>query len=159
MQPDQFRRIAGQWLTGVVVVTSLDPSGEPCGMTMSGVTSLSLDPPQFLLCIDRQARTMGAIQHSGSFCIHYLREDQQAIAVAFARPGDSRFGALAHRAGETGAPIFDGTIAHVECRLHAVHPGGDHWIVIGDAVAGAFAGGPPLAYFSGSYRRLLTPDS
>jgi len=154
MQPDQFRRIAGQWLTGVAVVTAMDSAGEPCGMTMNAVSSLSLDPPQFLLCIDRRARTMTAIEHSRSFCLHYLREDQREIAVDFARPGNNRFGSLAYRIGESGAPIFDGVIAHVECKLHAVHPGGDHWIVIGDAIGGEVAGGRPLVYFSGGYRRL-----
>jgi flavin reductase (DIM6/NTAB) family NADH-FMN oxidoreductase RutF len=157
MQPDQFRQIAGQWLTGIAVVTAMESSTEPCGMTMNAVTSLSLDPPQFLLCLDRRARTMAAIQNSGSFCINYLREDQKAIAISFSRPGDNRFAALAYRAGETGSPVIEGVIAYVECRLHAIQPGGDHWIVIGDAVNGAVHGGRPLAYFSGAYRRMGEP--
>jgi len=154
MQPDQFRHIAGQWLTGVAVVTSIETSGEPCGMTMSAVTSLSLEPPQFLICIDQRARTLGAIKNSGSFCINYLRDDQRDLAISFARPGNNRFGNLKYQPGETGSPLIEGVIAYVECKLHAIHPGGDHWIVVGDAVAGGFHGGPPLAYFHGNYRRL-----
>ena len=154
MQPDQFRQIAGQWLTGVAVVTSMESTGEPCGMTMSSVTSLSLDPPMFLICMDQRARSLAAIQHSGSVCINYLGESQRDIAVSFSRPGEDRFGAVTFSLGETGAPIIDGVIAYVECRLRAVHPGGDHCIVIGDAVGGAFQGGRPLAYFSGRYRTL-----
>jgi flavin reductase (DIM6/NTAB) family NADH-FMN oxidoreductase RutF len=154
MQPDQFRQIAGQWLTGVAVVTAMESPGQPCGMTMNAVTSLSLEPPQFLVCMDQRARTLAAIRNSGSFCINYLREDQREIAVAFARPGEDRFGAVTFQSGATGSPVIDGTIAYVECRLNAIHPGGDHWIVIGDAVGGAFQGGRPLAYFSGRYRRL-----
>ena len=154
MQPDQFRQIAGQWLTGVAVVTAMESPSEPCGMTMSAVTSLSLDPPQFLICIDQRTRTFGAIQNSGYFCINYLREDQQDVAVSFARPGHHRFATVHYKAGETGAPVLDGVIAHVACKVHAIHPGGDHWIVIGDAVGGGFHGGRPLAYFHGRYRSL-----
>jgi flavin reductase (DIM6/NTAB) family NADH-FMN oxidoreductase RutF len=46
MQPEMFRKLAGHWLTGVSVVTTLDQDGKPVGMTMSAVTSLSLAPPQ-----------------------------------------------------------------------------------------------------------------
>jgi flavin reductase (DIM6/NTAB) family NADH-FMN oxidoreductase RutF len=154
MQPDQFRQIAGQWLTGVAVVTSMESPSGPCGMTMSAVTSLSLTPPQFLICIDQRARTMGAIRNSGSFCINYLRDDQRDLAVSFSRAGNDRFASLTYKTGETGSPILEGVIAYVECKLHTVHHGGDHWIVIGDAVGGGFSGGPPLAYFHGAYRRL-----
>ena len=154
MQPDQFRRIAGQWLTGVAVVTAMESPTEPCGMTMSAVTSLSLEPPQFLICIDRRARTFAAIQASGVFCINYLREDQRDLAISFARPGTVRFGSVPYKPGQTGAPVLDGIIAYVECKLHAVHPGGDHWIVVGDALRGGFEGGLPLAYYHGNYRRI-----
>lgn len=154
MLPDQFRKIAGQWLTGVAIVTSMESPGVPCGMTMSGVTSLSLDPPQFLICIDKRARTFASIENSESFCINYLREDQRALAVSFSRPGTDRFAGVNWRAGETGAPVLGGVMAYVECKLHEVHAGGDHWIVIGDAVGGEVHGGPPLAYFSGAYRRV-----
>lgn len=47
MHPDLFRQIAGQWLTGIAIVTAMESPTEPCGMTMSAVTSLSLNPPQF----------------------------------------------------------------------------------------------------------------
>jgi len=154
MQPDQFRQIAGQWLTGVAVVTSMEGPARPCGMTMSAVTSLSLAPPQFLICVDQRARTMGAIRNSGYFCINYLRDDQRDLAISFSRAGNDRFSSLTYTPGETGAPVLDGVIAYVECKLHAIHPGGDHWIVIGDAVGGALQGGRPLAYYSGAYRRL-----
>ena len=92
MQPEMFRKLAGHWLTGVSVVTTLDPNGVPVGMTMSAVTSLSLDPPQFLICVDNRARTLAAIVASGHFCINYLRQDQENLSTAFARAAriDSR---------------------------------------------------------------------
>jgi flavin reductase (DIM6/NTAB) family NADH-FMN oxidoreductase RutF len=152
--PEELRKIAGNWLTGVAVVTTVDGQGKPHGMTMNAVTSLSLEPPQFLICIDRKARTLDAIRESACFCINYLAENQQDLAAQFARRGGDRFSQLEYQAGKTGAPILAGTIAHVECRLRAVHPGGDHGIVVGNAVHGAATGGDPLVYFRGQYRKL-----
>jgi flavin reductase (DIM6/NTAB) family NADH-FMN oxidoreductase RutF len=151
--PEEFRKIAGSWLTGVAVVTTVDGAGKPHGMTMNAVTSLSLEPPQFLICIDRRARTLDAIRESACFCINYLNEDQEEIANVFARRGGDRFAKLEYETGETGAPVLKGTIAHVECRLRAVHPGGDHGIVVGNAVYGGAREGYPLVYFRGAYRK------
>jgi flavin reductase (DIM6/NTAB) family NADH-FMN oxidoreductase RutF len=151
MHPEKFRKLASHWLTGVSVVTTLDQDGQPVGMTMS---ALSLHPPQFLICVDNRARTLGAIVASGHFCINYLRQDQENLSSAFARRGEDRFAALAHRVENTGSPVLEGAIAFVECTVNAVHPGGDHTIIVGDAVHGDAPGGEPLAYFRGSYRRL-----
>lgn len=154
MQSEMFRKLAGHWLSGVSVVTTLDPNGVPVGMTMSAVTSLSLDPPMFLICVDNRARTLAAIVASGHFCINYLRQDQEHLASAFARRGEDRFAALAHRVENTGSPVLEGGIAFIECTVNGVHPGGDHTIVVGTAVHGEAPGGEPLAYFRGSYRKL-----
>lgn len=154
MQPEIFRKLAGHWLTGVSVVTTLDQNGVPVGMTMNAVTSLSLDPPRFLICVDNRAKTLAAIVASGHFCINYLRQDQENLASAFARRGEDRFAALAHRIENTGSPVLEGAIAFIECTVQAVYAGGDHTIVVGDAVHGDAPGGEPLAYFRGSYRRL-----
>ena len=152
--PDQFRQIASHWLSGVAVVTSIDAEGKPVGMTMSAVTSLSLDPPQFLICVDNRAKTLAAISSSRSFCINYLRENQEPIAVAFARSGENKFAAFPHRLGRAGAPVLEGVVAFVECSLEAIHPGGDHAIIVGNAMHGETFGGDPLGYHRGNYRRL-----
>lgn len=123
-------------------------------MTMSAVTSLSLDPPQFLCCMDKRAKTLAAIASSGSFCIHYLSQEQRELSAHFARPSDDRFRGLTYRTGETGAPILEGVIAFVECELVEILPGGDHSIVIGSAKFGSVPGGHPLAYFHGGYHKI-----
>ena len=123
-------------------------------MTMSAVTSLSLNPPQFLVCMDKRAKTLAAIGHSKAFCIHILSEHQRELSNHFARPGGDRFTGIPHRISEAGVPILDDVIALVECRLASIQDGGDHSIVIGDAIGGAAPGGHPLAYFHGGYRKL-----
>ena len=154
MTPDLFKKIASHWLTGVSVVTAVAQDGELCGMTMSAVSSLSLDPPQFLACMDNRAKTLAAVAHSKAFCIHYLNKDQRELSNHFARPGVDRFNGVPFHMGEVGAPVIEGVIAYVECRLSHIVPGGDHSIVIGDAVAGHVEGGAPLAYFHGGYHHL-----
>jgi len=154
MQPEKFRKLAGHWLTGVSVVTTKDQNGQPVGMTMSAVTSLSLAPPQFLICVDNRARTLAAIVASGHFCINYLRQDQENLASAFARRGEDRFAALAHRVENTGSPVLEGAIAFIECTVHAVHAGGDHTIIVGEVDASRVASGIPLLYYRGGYAQL-----
>lgn len=154
MTPDLFKQIASHWLTGVAIVTATAADGELCGMTMSAVTSLSLDPPQFLVCMDHRAKTLAALTESKAFCIHVLSEHQRDLSTHFARPGGDRFTGIPHHFGITGAPILEDVIAFVECRLASILPGGDHAIVIGDAIAGATPGGVPLAHFHGAYRKL-----
>lgn len=136
------------------MVTAAAADGEPHGMTMSAVTSLSLDPPQFLVCMDRRAGTLAAIKESRSFCIHYLSQEQQHLSARFSKPVSDRFSGVAYHMGSTGAPVLDGVIAFVECRLAEIHHGGDHDIVIGNATVGGVAGGQPLAYFHGHYHKI-----
>jgi flavin reductase (DIM6/NTAB) family NADH-FMN oxidoreductase RutF len=154
LTPELFKQIASHWLTGVAVVTSRAADGELHGMTMSAVTSLSLDPPQFLVCMDHRAKTLAAISSSRAFCIHYLNERQHDLSTHFSRPGAPRFSGVPHRFGKTGAPILEDVIAFVECRLAEIHRSGDHHIVIGDAIYGEAPGGHPLGYFHGGYHRL-----
>jgi 3-hydroxy-9,10-secoandrosta-1,3,5(10)-triene-9,17-dione monooxygenase reductase component len=152
--PDLFKQIASHWLTGVAIVTATAADGELCGMTMSAVTSLSLEPPQFLVCMDRRAKTLAAIEHSKAFCIHILSEHQKELSNHFAHRGGDRFTDIPHRISDAGVPILDDVIALVECRLSTILDGGDHAIVIGDAVHGHAEGGHPLAYFHGGYRNM-----
>jgi 3-hydroxy-9,10-secoandrosta-1,3,5(10)-triene-9,17-dione monooxygenase reductase component len=154
LTPELFKDIASHWLTGVAVVTAVDADGGPHGMTMSAVTSLSLDPPQFLVCMDQHAGTLAAIRETRAFCIHFLSATQQHLSVHFARPSADRFSGIAYRPGETGSPILEDVIALVECKLAEIHSGGDHAIVIGNALYGSVTGGRPLGYFHGGYHRI-----
>jgi flavin reductase (DIM6/NTAB) family NADH-FMN oxidoreductase RutF len=152
MLPARFRLLASHWLSGVAVVTSMGDDGCPTGLTMSAVTSLSLSPPQFLICVDGKASTLPAIQASGNFCINYLGKGQEHLAVLFARKAEDKFAGVPYRTIETGAPVLDDVIAFVECAVHAIYPGGDHCIIVGNVVHGEAQGGEPLGHYRGEYR-------
>jgi flavin reductase (DIM6/NTAB) family NADH-FMN oxidoreductase RutF len=161
-----FRRAAGQFPAGIVVVsTRLDGNGH--AMTVSAFTSVSLEPRLVLFCAEKIARFHDAVLAAGFWAVCVLDEESEKTARWLAtrgRPLEGQMDTIAHRPGPlTGAPILDGALAAMECRTTAVHDGGDHSIVVGevlgvtepvneDGAAGGRAG--PLIHHAGRYRRL-----
>jgi flavin reductase (DIM6/NTAB) family NADH-FMN oxidoreductase RutF len=148
------RKIMGRFATGVTVVTTAG-SGGLGGLTANAVSSLSLDPPLVLVAVDKKAGSYPEIKANGCYAVNILAADQEEISRRFATPGPKDYTGLKWKAAVTGAPVLEGTLAWVDCRLAEVLPGGDHDIFIGEIVAGdAREDGEPLLYFSGKYRRL-----
>ena len=84
---EEFRRAVGHFATGVTVVTSVGPDGQPVGTTANAVSSLSLDPPLILVCFDRASLTLEAIRSHGAFVVNVLAAPQQELSANFARRG------------------------------------------------------------------------
>jgi flavin reductase len=166
-----FRRAAGQFASGIVVVTTRGGHA----MTVSAFTSVSLDPPLVLFCAEKIARFHDAVLAEGSWAVSILAEDDEKTARWLAirgRPMDGQLDGVAHHPGPaTGAPLLDDALAVLECRTTAVHDAGDHTIVVGEVQAvtappetpqtpeapQAPSRGP-LLHYSGAYRRLSTPQ-
>ena len=138
----------------MTIVTAAGPQG-PAGATANAVTSLSLDPPLMLACLDRGSRTLEIVRSSGAFGVSVLGAGQEALARAFASkaPHTEKFREVGYSERE-GVPILDGAIAWVACRLLELHPGGDHEIAVGDVLAVGAGGGDPLVFVGGGYRPL-----
>ena len=151
-----FKSALRQWASGVTIVTTR--AGERSfGMTASAFSSVSLDPPRVLVCIEKKAHTLPWIARSGVFAVNVLADDQQELSTRFATEGNEslRFDGLACRSGPTGSPWLPGTVAVLDCRVAAAHDAGDHWIYVGDVLAAeAAAGREPLLYFDARYRAL-----
>ncbi len=160
LDPNGFRKVIGSLAAGVTVVTTRDRQGEPRGLTATAVCSVSLTPPLLLVCIDHKADCYEAFQDAEAFAVNLLRDDQEALSHHFARKDAQKFEGIAYRPGVTGVPILPGVLAHVECRIQARHPGGDHTIFVGEAVDSGVApledGRSPLLHFRGAYARLET---
>jgi flavin reductase (DIM6/NTAB) family NADH-FMN oxidoreductase RutF len=151
----EFRRILGHWATGVAVVATRTPGGEPVGLTANAVTSLSLDPPLVLVCVDHASDSLDHIRQAGSFSVNMLREGDERTARRFAEgDGTGRFDGIAWRDHLTGSPVLDEALAWVECRIRREHDGGDHVIFIGEVIAGDAAEGSPLVFYRGGYARM-----
>ncbi|RST14340.1 flavin reductase [Streptomyces sp. WAC05374] len=154
----RFRQAMGRFLTGVAVVTSSGPQG-PHGTTISSLASVSLDPPMLLVCLSRHSYGAEVIRSSGTFTVNVLGRDQSELAGWFATPGRPRgaagFAGVAHRTGSTGAPVLDGAVSHLDCRVAQRVVAGDHTIFIGEvAEVGLAASADPLAYHQGQFLHL-----
>ena len=157
VSPALVRHALGHFATGVTVVTSRGARGAPVGTTASAVSSLSLEPPLLLVCLDRSSQTLDAIRSHDAFAINVLAEGQEWLSAHFARRGAAAsWDAVRHRVGAMGNPHLDGVLALLDCRLERCIDGGDHEIVIGRLVALERNGQDlrPLLHFRGSYTCL-----
>jgi 3-hydroxy-9,10-secoandrosta-1,3,5(10)-triene-9,17-dione monooxygenase reductase component len=150
-----FRQTVGQFVTGVTVI-ALEVDGTIRAMTANSFTSLSLDPPLVLFCVGKHSRAGKAVHAAAGFSINVLAEGQQDISSYFAGAWKSdpppAFAFLEWNA----APRLEGAVASLGCEIHAIHEGGDHWIVIGHVIATyrSEAEPRPLMFFRGAYATL-----
>ena len=152
-----FRDVMGTFATGVTVVT-LNVDDELAGMTANAVVSLSLAPPLVVVCVQADGSIHELFDRADAFGVNILAADQRPISDLFASHGqpDEPLGGFEYAAGTTGVPLLAGTLAYAECRVTERLPGGDHTIVIGEAVEVGFGAddAKPLVFYRGGYREL-----
>lgn len=152
--PHALRGFAGSFATGVAVLTTIDRNGNRFGLTMNAVSSVCLDPPLFLACVDKSSATLGPLMESGVFALNILAHGQDKISNTFASKGEDKFANVAADTGVLGVPLITGALAAAEFRVHQTIEAGDHVIVIGEAVATHANDAEPLLYFRGKYGAL-----
>jgi flavin reductase (DIM6/NTAB) family NADH-FMN oxidoreductase RutF len=151
--PEEFRTIVGSFPTGVVVVTAPGPKG----LTTNAISSVSIDPPLLLVCIDRASRTLPAILEHEAFVVNYLAAGRADLARKFAEKSDEKFDGVGWEGSRAakGAPILrDDVIAWAECTLQSSTDAGDHVICVGLIEQGGAPGGAPLTYYRREYGSL-----
>ena len=158
----EFRRVLGHFPTGVTVVTAACPGG-PEGLTIGSFTSVSLDPPLVAFCSGHDSDSWARMRDVGSFCVNVLFDDQADLSSTFASRTGDKFQDVSTRVEATGAPVIEGCLAWIDCRVETIHVAGDHDIVVGRVVALGTADGAadpgtatngPLVFFKGSYGRI-----
>jgi 3-hydroxy-9,10-secoandrosta-1,3,5(10)-triene-9,17-dione monooxygenase reductase component len=153
--------VMGHFVTGVSVVTARDPGGAPVGTTVNAVTSVSLDPPLLLVCLARRSETLTSIRAEGTFAVNVLSAEQRHHSDRFAKKGTA---VLTHEVPfqdhDNGVPTLADALATLVCEVWAIHPAGDHDIVIGQVGRLDHAGHAtrPLLFYRGSYTRLITEE-
>ena len=151
----RFRSALGWFTTGVAVVTTRVPGGEAIGITVNSFSSVSLDPPLVLWCLDKKSDTLAAFEAASHFTVNVLREDHREISSRLSRKGDHSLAGLAVIERENGCPALLNALAHFECEIEARHDAGDHVIMIGRVLAFDCAeDGRPLLYHRGGYQML-----
>jgi len=148
-----FKDVMGRFATGVTVVTALE-EGVPVGFTCQSFVSLSLAPPLVALAPAKSSTSWPRMVTAGAFCVNVLGEEQRAIGETFAVSGGDKFADAAWASGRTGAPVLEGAVAWVECRLELVHDAGDHELVVGRVVDLGARDAAPLLFYRGRYARI-----
>lgn len=148
-----FREVVGHFMSGVTVITTTH-DGEAFGVTASAVSSLSLDPPTLLVCLNRRLRTAHAVAASGAFAVNILREDQAPVATQFATRHPDKFRGVSIVPGGLGVPVLAEALAHIECRVNDSVTAATHSIFLGRVHSASAKAGRPLAYFRGVFGRF-----
>ena len=153
---DQFKSALKLWASGVTVVTTQSEQQGPKGMTATSFSSVSLDPPQILVCLNQNTDTGALVMEQKQFAVNILGADQQDISNQFAggRSQQERFANVAWQSGENGAPLLTNSLASLECKVVDQVLAGTHWIVIGEVQNVECRSGDPLLYYSSAYRQL-----
>ncbi|WP_030207321.1 flavin reductase family protein [Streptomyces sp. NRRL S-87] len=157
----EFRSVLGNFASGVTVITAPAADGDgdgPAGFACQSFASLSLDPPLVTFMVGRTSTTWPRIARAGVFCVNILGAEQGGLCRSFAVSGADKFAGVAHTpAPVTGSPQLADVPAWIDCRIHAVHTGGDHLIVVGRVEAmGAAQEGEPLLFHKGRFGRFAS---
>jgi flavin reductase ActVB len=148
-----FRQALSRLAAGTSIITTYDQDGNKLGMTATAVTSVSLDPPLVLVCVDNRTRTAAALTAGAPFVAQFLGADQEALARQFARPIADKFAGVAYQVTPNGCPRLEGVLASVECFPYQIVPSGDHTIVVGRVIEVQVADkdSSPLIYFRSQF--------
>ncbi|MDO1484631.1 monooxygenase [Rhodococcus rhodochrous] len=148
----EFRNALSRYATGVAVVTTT-ADGEPTGMTVNSFAAVSLDPPLILWSVRSDSSRAGVYTSADAFAVNVLSSDQTDISNVFASAssGTEGFRTFSWSRGSKSVPLIDGAIARFECRVHAVFPGGDHDIIVGEVDECSLVDGESLLFVQGGY--------
>lgn len=142
-----FRDAMASFPSGVTIVTTADDDGRWWGFTASSFCSVSMDPPLVLVCLATTAQCHPAFERAERFIVHVVPPAHADLAVRFATRGADKFGDAGFRADEAGLPVLDEASVTFDCAAHAVHPAGDHSILVGRVVRTRLGEEHPAVYF------------
>jgi flavin reductase (DIM6/NTAB) family NADH-FMN oxidoreductase RutF len=153
-----FRRVMGQFATGITIVTVEREPGQVHGMTANSFTSVSLDPPLVSICVDEESRLLSFLKARRCFGVSILKDSQQALSGYYAigeqsPEADARLG-IRCRWTASGIPVLEDALAQLTCNVVSEYLAGDHTIFLGEVENAEVADGQPLLYFRGQYRTL-----
>lgn len=151
---DEFRAALSKFASGVTVVTLKDKNGNPHGITVSAFSSVSLEPPLILVCIDNDAGSHSAFRESQRFVVNILSEKQSEHSNQFASKIPDKFINVHHHKGLEDIPVLKDALVNLECRLVKDFVAGDHTIFIGEIERTHINDGKPLVYYQGDYKKI-----
>jgi 3-hydroxy-9,10-secoandrosta-1,3,5(10)-triene-9,17-dione monooxygenase reductase component len=152
---ETFRKVLGNYPTGVCVVTALDRD-RPAGMVIGSFVSVSLDPPLVGFLPAKSSSSWPLIESAGHFCVNVMGSDQGAVCRAVGAKGEEKFVGVEYSVSEHNLPVIADSIASIECRLYSVTEAGDHWFVLGEVLQmDVVREGDPMLFHRGRYGGFL----
>lgn len=156
MDNKKFRNAMGHFATGVTVVTIKSNEGKLMGFTANAFTSLSVEPPMILICIDKNATSMTAFKPNHPFAINILEKNKEDNCRLFSKKSDDKFKDVSYDSSEDGVPILKDNLATIECDVAGIIEGGDHYIVTGNVKNVIYDDRKePLLFFRGELKNIL----
>ncbi len=156
--PRSFRDALARFATGVAFVTAA-PGGEPAGLIVNSLASVSLEPPLVSFSPARSSLTWTRMRRARHFGVNVLGRQHEGFAKRATPPGANRFAGLDWELGRGGVPMLTDALAFLECEIFAEQPAGDHWIVVGHVDAlHTSRSKDPLIFFAGQFGALQQPS-
>jgi flavin reductase (DIM6/NTAB) family NADH-FMN oxidoreductase RutF/DNA-binding GntR family transcriptional regulator len=149
-----FRDVIGHFASGVTVITTTE-EGHDVGSTASAVTSLSMEPPMLLVCLNRSSTTGQTVDRVGKFAVNILDENQTDLAFHFASHARDKFSGVDVARGVEGLPLLDKSLAQLECVVVERATGGSHTIFLAEVISAKAGRGTPLTYYRGSFGKFV----
>jgi len=147
----RLRDAFGCYATGIAIVTCAAPGGEAVAITVNSFTSVSLEPPLVLWCLDNGSHRYAQFAAADNYAVNVLRADQEAVSRAFASTETAPDPASV-TTWVTGAPVLLDCLARFDCRVVEKTKAGDHLLLIGEVLKFDAAAGEPLIYYRSAYR-------
>jgi len=128
--PAELRRAFSSFATGVTVITGIGNDHQAVGVTISSFNTVSLDPPLVLWSLSERSILADVFSVGKKQLIHVLERSQEDIAMRFAKSTGDQFAGIDIVTGISGLATLPDCVSYFECETIAVHPGGDHRIIV-----------------------------
>lgn len=148
-------RLAMRRMAAAVAIVTCRKGDEWLGITATSMTSLSMDPPSLLLCVNRSASIRAALEPGAAFTANLLERRHKAVSDAFGgrASGTERFGFGDWGTCERGVPVLRDAIAAIQCKVDREVEYGTHTIIIGKVLNTCLSDElDPLVYVNGNYQ-------
>ncbi|HTX07409.1 MAG TPA: flavin reductase family protein [Solirubrobacteraceae bacterium] len=147
---ERVRSVHRSFPSGVAVVTTAT-DGTPYGLAVNAFSSVSMDPPIVLVCVNTTARTHDPLYQGAHLGINFLAHDQVPIARRFATSGGNKFSGVTWHTGEDGVPLLDGASAYLVMEIQQRLAVATHTIFVGEVTAASAQRRAPLVYYAGVF--------
>jgi len=150
LDSDLMKQVNRRFITGVTVVTAMD--GEtPKGLAVNAFSSISLEPPTVMVCVQRTSSTHDVLYRARHLAINILSIDQMDVVKRFASKAEDKFADLDWRSGRFGSPLIDRSSAQLEAEIRERLQASTHTVFICRVVDASVSDRHPMVYGAGRF--------